>query len=80
VTPVDIATNTAGTPIPVGTDPTAVAIAPDANTAYVTNFGDGTVTPIELATGTARTPIPVGVGPNGVAVTRDGTTALVTSC
>ncbi len=35
VTPIDTATNTPGTPIPVGTTPTAVAITPDGTTAYV---------------------------------------------
>ena len=40
VTPIDMATNTAGTPISVGTDPEAVAITPNGTTAYVVNNGD----------------------------------------
>src|ERR1035437_7799542 len=57
VTPINLATNTAGTPIPVRVDVGAIAITPNGNTAYVTNGGDNTVTPINLATNTAGTPI-----------------------
>jgi YVTN family beta-propeller protein len=38
VTPIDLATNTPGTPIPVGSGPQEVAITPDDITAYVTNL------------------------------------------
>src|SRR4051812_22409388 len=37
VTPVNTATNTAGTPISVGDGPTRIAITPDGKTAYVVN-------------------------------------------
>jgi YVTN family beta-propeller protein len=77
VTPIDTATNTAGTPIPVGSGPEGVAITPDGRTAYVTNFSSGSVTPIDTATNTPGTPIPVGSGPEGVAITPDGRTAYV---
>ena len=79
VTPIDVATNTAGTPIPVGDRPRGVAATPDGTTVYVTNEGDGTVTPIDVATNTAGTPIPVGDRPRGVAATPDGTTVYVTN-
>ena len=39
VTPIDTATNTAGTAIPVGQNPAGVAVTPDGKTAYVTNDG-----------------------------------------
>ena len=39
VTPINIATNTAGAAIAVGDEPFGVAISPDAKTAYVANFG-----------------------------------------
>jgi YVTN family beta-propeller protein len=68
VTPITVATNTAGTPITVGSNPLGVAVTPDGKTAYVTNGGDGTVTPITVATNTAGTPITVGSYPLGVAV------------
>jgi YVTN family beta-propeller protein len=79
VTPIDAASNTAGTPIPVGRYPTGVAITPDGATAYVANEIDGTVTPIDTATHTAGAPIRVGSDPFGVAVTPDGSTVYVTN-
>ena len=60
VTPIATATNTAGPPIPVGSDPGVIAITPDGKTAYVANRGSGTVTPIATATNTAGPPITVG--------------------
>src|ERR1019366_7975036 len=39
VTPIATATNTAGTPITVGSQPTVIAITPDGKTAYVANQG-----------------------------------------
>jgi len=77
VTPIDMATNTAGTPITVGDDPFAVAITPDGKTAYVANDGSTTVTPIDIATNTAGTAISVGNVPDAVAITPDGRTAYV---
>jgi YVTN family beta-propeller protein len=80
VTPIDVATNTAGAPIPVGLAPEgvqAVAITPDGTTAYVANATSDTVTPIDLTTNTPGTPIPIGDSPQGVAITPDGTTAYV---
>jgi YVTN family beta-propeller protein len=69
VTPIDTATNTAGTPIPVGSAPYRIAITPDGKTAYVVNLGSNTVTPIDTATNKADPPIPVGTEPSGVAIT-----------
>jgi YVTN family beta-propeller protein len=77
VTPIDLATDTAGTPIPVGSQPDAIAIAPDGDTAYVANGGSNTLTPIDLATNTAGTPIPAGSGPGAIAITPNGDTAYV---
>ena len=77
VTPVNIATGTAGTPITVGPMPTAIAITPDGKTAYVANEGSNTVTPITVATGTAGTPITVGSTPDAIAITPNGQTAYV---
>jgi YVTN family beta-propeller protein len=82
LTPVNLATGTAGTPIPVGQYPTGVVVTPDGTTAYVGGGGSGGagfVTPVNLATGTAGTPIPVGCGPLGLAITPDGATVLVTN-
>ena len=77
MTPIDTATNTAGTAITVGSAPRGVAITPDGKTAYVTNDGSGSVTPIDTATNTAGTAIAVGRSPFGVAITPDGKTAYV---
>src|SRR5947209_2424207 len=56
VTPIDTATNMAGTAISVGIDPGGVAITPDGKTAYVANSNSNSVTPIDTATNTAGTP------------------------
>ena len=81
VTPIATATNTAGTPIPTGnefSEPEAIAITPDGNTAYVANGTLGTVIPIATATDAAGTPITTGGNnPGAIAITPDGTTAYV---
>jgi len=81
VTPIDVATGRAGTPIPVGNGADAVAITPDGKTAFVANYGANgsghTVTPIDVATGRAGSPIKVGDGPDAIAITPDGKTAYV---
>jgi YVTN family beta-propeller protein len=88
VTPIDVATNTAGTAIPVGGGANGIAITPDGATAYVA-ARDGLVTPITVATNTPCTPISVGGSPVGIAITPDvlggrrghrrGATAYVTN-
>src|SRR6185437_911400 len=82
VTPIDVATGRAGSPIKVGDGPDAIAITPDGKTAYVANYGNqngngDTMTPIDVATGRTGTPIKVGSGPWAIAITPDGKTAFV---
>jgi YVTN family beta-propeller protein len=78
VTPIDVATNTVGTPITGVVFPWQIAITPDGETAYATDLVGSSVTPINLITGTAGTPINVGTHPlGGVAITPDGSTAYV---
>jgi YVTN family beta-propeller protein len=77
VTPIDVATGSAGTPIKGVTNPGAIAITPDGKTAYVANYDGKTVTPIDLATGSVGTAIQVGNDPEAVAITPDGKTAYV---
>ena len=77
VTPINTATNTAGTPIGVGTNPQTIAITPDGKTAYVANSGNSSITPIDLATNKAGTPVPVKEGAFGIAITPNGKTAYV---
>ena len=62
----------------VGQFPDAVAIAPKALTAYVTNYASNTVTPINLVTGKVEKAIDAGIGPAGIAVTSNGKFAYVT--
>ena len=71
VTPITIATGTAGTPIAVGSAPTAVAVTPDGKTAYVANGASNTITPIAVATGKTGTPIPVGADPVALVISPD---------
>ena len=63
VSPVDVVTRTAGTPILVGRSAKGVAVTPDGSTVCVANFDDGTVSPIGVATNTAGAPIAVGYFP-----------------
>ncbi len=77
VIPIDVASNTPGTPIDVGFGPFAVAVAPNGTRAYVTDSFANSITPIDLTTNTALSPIPVGVLPQGIAITPDGTRAYV---
>jgi len=82
VIPVNTATHAVGTPITVGSGPSAIAITPDASIAYVTNEGTtntspGSVTPIDLSTNTPGLAIPVGSGPDAIAITPNGLTAYV---
>jgi len=59
VTPINLASNTAGTAVTVGLLPYGIAITPDGATAYVSNQGSNTVTPIDIAANTAAAPITV---------------------
>ncbi len=78
VTPVDLGTWRAGTPIPVGKQPVAIAVAaprgpvpPGTATAFVADFGSNQVTPIVLPARRVATPIAVGPGPQAIAATPD---------
>lgn len=77
VAPINIATNTSGSLISVGTSPFDIAITPDGKTAYVTNGFDTTVTPIDIATNTPGTAINVTSRPFGIAIAPNGLTAYV---
>ena len=73
MTPIRVATGTAGQAIKVAKSPSYLAITPDGTTVYVVDsnpFGAyGSVTPIRIATGTAGKPITVGRFPLGIAIT-----------
>ena len=77
VTPISLASNTAGTPIPAGNGADAIAIAPGGARAYVVDVTSSSVTPINTKNDTAGTPIPVGEDPFAIAITPNGATAYV---
>jgi DNA-binding beta-propeller fold protein YncE len=86
VTPIHLATNTAGKPIEVSGEPVALTAAPDGKTAYVvsgaTNSGsepssDQTVTPIDLTTNTAGKPIILANPADEIAIAPDGKTGYI---
>ena len=81
VSVIDAATNmVVGAPIPVGTNPFAVAVTPDGKHAYVANDSANNISVIDTATNTVvGSPIPVGSQPLFVAVTPDGKQAYVTN-
>jgi len=67
-------------PIAVGSYPDAIAVTPNGERAYVTNYNSNSVTPIDLVTGKVLPAIALGAsaGPAGVAIAPDGRTAYVT--
>jgi len=78
VTPINTATNRAGTPIVVGSRPGQIAITPNGKTAYV--LAGGSVVPINTRTGTALKPIKGTAGAGYIAITPNGKTAYVSYC
>lgn len=85
VTPIDLATSTAGKPIDIAGEPVALTAAPDGKTAYVVTgatsshgpSSNQTVTPIDLTTNTAEKPIIFPNPPDAIAITPDGKTGYV---
>ena len=82
VSVIDTATNTVVATVPVGVNPSGIAITPDGTRAYTANGFTGasnTVSVMETATNTVVATVTVGVGPSWVAITPDGTRAYVTN-
>ena len=77
VSPVNLASGTAGAPITAGAQPGSITASPDGGTVYVANQGSNTVTVIDTATGQVRANWPVGAVPAGLAVSADGGTLWV---
>jgi DNA-binding beta-propeller fold protein YncE len=80
VTPIDTATNMAGTPVPVTTSPDrpdAIAFAPNGQTAYVVGFY-GSLTPVAVAAAKAGASMGSADGDSvAIAITPNGQTAYV---
>jgi YVTN family beta-propeller protein len=77
--PIDIATGTAGAPIPFAPGPndnqSCLAITPNGRTAVISTFSS--IVQVDLATLTSSTPIPLGGSPcRRIAITPDSTTAF----
>lgn len=66
-----------GLPIPVGAQPSGIAIGPNGAFAYAAGFGDGTLTPISTSTNAAGAAIAGFNGPEGVAVNPAGSQGYV---
>ncbi len=66
-----------GAPITVGIEPDQIAITPNGEMAYVTDFGGSTATAINTATGIVGATIKVGSHPDGIAITPNGSLAFV---
>ena len=77
VTPIDIATGTPGTPIPVGFQPVGVAITSSGTKAFVATTS-AVVTPIDLTNNTPQPSINVGDISTTIAITPDNQMAYVT--
>jgi len=82
VTPINLASGRAMSPIAVGTGPLAIAIAPGNRFSIVTLQGDPShpghqVREINLLTRAVSAPVNVGVNPESVTITPDGTMAYV---
>lgn len=76
--PVNLATSTALTPIPLGVKgfDSGAVISPDGKTVYVVT-ARGQLVPVDLATGKADRPIEVGGVPGGLVMTPNGRAAYV---
>ena len=68
-----------GAPIPVGLFPTRIVLAPDGDTAYVTNRSSNSVSPVDLSARSVGEPIAVGGYPLDLAMAPDGSRLVVTN-
>ena len=73
------ANNTVVTTVIVGINPLGVAITPNGNFAYVTNFSSDNVSVNNTANNTLVATVSVGTEPEGVAITPNGAFAYVTN-
>ena len=77
VTPVNVATDVAGTPITVGTDPVAVAITPNALDALIVNETSNNLSEIDTSNNTVIKTVALASSPDAIAISPDGTTAWI---
>jgi YVTN family beta-propeller protein len=73
MTPIDLATNTAGKPIDLQWPPDALVITPDGKTAYIINgFPSRTLTPVDLATSRPGKPVTLSEAADAILMAPDG--------
>ena len=77
VTPIDLATDTAGTPIEVGQSPQGIAVTPDGTRAYVAVHYEDAVKRIDVSTNAVGPAIRVAEFPDQIATTPDSSRAYV---
>ena len=73
VSVIDTETNAVIVTIPVGNDPSQVAVGPNGRLVYVSNNGNANVAIIDTGTSTVLTSVSVGNSPEGLAVDPTGT-------
>lgn len=80
LTPIDLATATRGTPIPIPlpVQLRAIVLSPNGRTAYVASSNTPELFPVDLTTRIVGTPITLRGLPSDVEISPDGLTALVT--
>lgn len=78
VTAIDTASRAVLETIPVGDNPSGIAITPDGGLAYVANSGSGTVSVIDTTVNEVVATIEVGVSPQDIVITPDGALLYVT--
>jgi YVTN family beta-propeller protein len=76
ITPVDLSTDSAGSPVTVGTNPTQVVINPQATLAIATNSGSNSISVITLST-MAVTNVSLSASPVAVAFNPSGSVAYI---
>jgi YVTN family beta-propeller protein len=81
IVPLNIATGTLGSPIPVGTNPIAMVFSRDSRFGYVLDSGEGrapgVLVKFDLATMLVTGHVQTGIRPDAMAITPDGNTILV---
>jgi YVTN family beta-propeller protein len=77
VTALDLVNMTTAATIPVGEDPTDIAVSPTRNEVYVVNTGSGSVTVIDAVTNKAVAAIGVHREPRSISVSANGARAYV---